>query len=197
MFNLFRKRKGTIAKDNTLDKTAINLRIKEIEGKISREKDSIDYKNAEFTDSVDLIHSPDETIQVVIDYVKSNHKLMKNHLYDLNKQDLVDRLGECRVFEYEPIPLDCQISGNRVYVFSLLAGEIPDGRAEGGHDFQLYFNGFKYKELSTEDFTHYQMDREEASLLTLEYTCPNKSHKGKVELVENLEKELEELKKEL
>ena len=196
MFNLFRKHneQSTQPKRNN-NQDELKKRIAELEKEISRKKNSMDYKLVEFDDEVDLVHIPEDTIKALTDYAKSNHRLVKNHLYSLNKQDLEEAIGEGRVFEFEPIPIDFVKKDKCIYVFSnVFAGEIPNDKANNGYDFELYFNGFKYKELITEDFVHYQLDKGEASVITLRYKSVNPNHEKCVKELDNLEKELSSLK---
>lgn len=177
-----------------------------IRQEIRKIESSFDFEHPYFECEVYLRADP-EALEVLTGNIKQANRFIKNDDYSLPKQDLIDRYGEDRIYNFEPISLDYRLEGDSVLVRCTIdreyisAGTLPEDKAKEiinlsekqTAGMKVCFVGTKYKELTTEDFEHYHIDTEEYSGILMTYKKENPSYLVKLARVEELKRDLAKL----
>lgn len=181
------------------ERNRLRQEIRSIEG-------SFDFEHPYFDCKI-TIHADRAALAVLTEEIEQSNLFVLNDDYALPKQDIIDRYGETRLYNFEPVPLEYRLEGDRVLVRCradreyISAGTLPSDKAKEiiylnekpASGMKACFVGTKYKELSTEDFEHFSMDTEEYAGILITYRKENPSYLVKLARVEELKRDLAKL----
>lgn len=174
----------------------------QVRHEIRQLEQSHDY-NTPYFSCESYIRADYDALDALTAYLKDNKLLTPNEDFQLSKQELADHYGETKVYNYLPYELDYKLDGEKVYIRYgdadyIYIGTLPPDKApeiislldKDYSDIKLYFVGTQYKELSTEDFEHYKMDKDDQTAICITYRKQNPAYLVKLARIKELERKL-------